>query len=41
MNPPLRTKEDVEALNEGLKEGNIDVISTDHAPHTRKKRAVL
>lgn len=34
MNPPLRTKEDVEALKEGLKSGVIDVIATDHAPHT-------
>ena len=34
MNPPLRTKEDVEALRVGLKKGIMDVISTDHAPHT-------
>ncbi|MBU5473116.1 dihydroorotase [Roseburia sp. MSJ-14] len=34
MNPPLRTKEDVEALKEGLKNDIMDVISTDHAPHT-------
>lgn len=34
MNPPLRTKEDVEALRIGLKEGIMEVISTDHAPHT-------
>jgi dihydroorotase len=34
MNPPLRTKEDVEALREGLRDGIMDVISTDHAPHT-------
>ena len=34
MNPPLRKKEDVDALIEGLKEGYIKVISTDHAPHT-------
>lgn len=33
MNPPLRTKEDAEALRQGLKDGTIDVISTDHAPH--------
>lgn len=33
MNPPLRTKEDVEALKEGLKSGIIDAIATDHAPH--------
>jgi dihydroorotase len=34
VNPPLRTKEDVEALIEGLKNGVIDAIATDHAPHT-------
>lgn len=33
MNPPLRSREDMEALRRGLKEGVIDVISTDHAPH--------
>ncbi|HIX02425.1 MAG TPA: dihydroorotase [Candidatus Ligilactobacillus excrementigallinarum] len=33
MNPPLRTKEDQEALIEGLKDGTIDLIATDHAPH--------
>ncbi|MDD3220617.1 MAG: dihydroorotase [Lachnospiraceae bacterium] len=34
MNPPLRTKADVEALREGLKNDIFEVISTDHAPHT-------
>ncbi len=34
VNPPLRTKEDVQALIEGLKDGIIDAIATDHAPHT-------
>ena len=34
MNPPLRTAEDVQALKEGLRDGIMDVISTDHAPHT-------
>ena len=34
MNPPLRKKEDVDALKEGLRDGTMDVISTDHAPHT-------
>lgn len=34
MNPPLRTKKDVEALKEGLRDDIMDVISTDHAPHT-------
>lgn len=33
MNPPLRSREDVEALKEGLRDGIMDVISTDHAPH--------
>jgi dihydroorotase len=33
MNPPLRSKEDVEALVQGLVSGSIDVIATDHAPH--------
>lgn len=38
MNPPLRTKEDVEALRNGLKEDVMDVISTDHAPHTFQEK---
>ncbi len=33
VNPPLRTHRDVEALKKGLKDGTIDVIATDHAPH--------
>lgn len=33
MNPPLRTADDVEAIKEGLKDGTIDCIVTDHAPH--------
>jgi dihydroorotase len=33
MNPPLRTKEDVEALQQGLADGTIDLLVTDHAPH--------
>lgn len=40
MNPPLRTKEDVQALKEGLKAGIIDVIATDHAPHTAIEKGV-
>ena len=39
MNPPLRTRRDVDALLEGLKDGSIDVISTDHAPHTAKDKS--
>lgn len=38
MNPPLRSREDVEALREGLKNGVMDVISTDHAPHAAKEK---
>ncbi len=34
VNPPLRTKEDIAALIQGLKDGTIDAIATDHAPHT-------
>jgi dihydroorotase len=33
MNPPLRTARDVDALREGVKDGTIDMIATDHAPH--------
>jgi dihydroorotase len=33
MNPPLRTADDIEAIKEGLKDGTIDCIVTDHAPH--------
>ena len=39
MNPPLRSKEDVEALVEGLKEGVMDCISTDHAPHSEEEKS--
>lgn len=38
MNPPLRSKADVEALRLGLKEGVMDVIATDHAPHSREEK---
>ena len=38
VNPPLRTAEDVEALISGLREGVIDAIATDHAPHTAKDK---
>jgi dihydroorotase len=34
MNPPLRTADDVAAIKEGLKDGTIDLIATDHAPHS-------
>ena len=33
VNPPLRTQRDVEALREGLADGTIDIVATDHAPH--------
>ena len=38
MNPPLRTKADVEALKQGLKDGTMEVISTDHAPHAFQEK---
>ncbi|OGP56329.1 MAG: hypothetical protein A2Y65_10350 [Deltaproteobacteria bacterium RBG_13_52_11] len=38
-NPPLRKKEDVEALREGLRDGTVDVIASDHAPHTPAEKA--
>ncbi|MBN1850504.1 MAG: dihydroorotase [Deltaproteobacteria bacterium] len=40
MNPPLRTPEDVAAIKVGLKEGVIDVIATDHAPHSSLEKDV-
>ena len=39
MNPPLRSEEDVQALIEGLRDGTMDVISTDHAPHTEEEKS--
>ncbi len=38
MNPPLRTQDDREAIFEGLKDGTIDVIATDHAPHSPREK---
>ena len=38
MNPPLRAKEDVEALKAGLRDGIMEVISTDHAPHSFEEK---
>ncbi len=38
MNPPLGTMEDKIAIIEGVKDGTIDVISTDHAPHTKEEK---
>ncbi|MEE4266382.1 MAG: dihydroorotase [Desulfobacteraceae bacterium] len=40
MNPPLRTETDREAICEGLADGTIDVIATDHAPHSSKEKDV-
>ena len=39
MNPPIRSKEDRDALIEGLKDGTIDMIATDHAPHSREEKS--
>lgn len=39
MNPPLRSREDREALLEGLIDGTIDMIATDHAPHSAEEKA--
>ena len=39
MNPPLRAAEDMQALIEGIKDGTIDVIATDHAPHSAEEKS--
>ncbi len=39
MNPPLRSKADREALIEGIKDGTIDMIATDHAPHSAEEKS--
>jgi len=39
MNPPLRTAEDVVAIKQGLKDGAIDVVATDHAPHAGDEKS--
>lgn len=38
MNPPLRAERDVKALREGLRDGTIDAVATDHAPHSRAEK---
>jgi dihydroorotase len=38
VNPPLRTADDVEAVREGLADGTIDAVATDHAPHSREDK---
>ena len=40
VNPPLRSEADVRAVKEGLRDGTIDVIATDHAPHTVEEKDV-
>ena len=40
VNPPLRGREDVLAIREGLKKGIIDVIASDHAPHTENEKDI-
>ncbi|HUT84103.1 MAG TPA: dihydroorotase [Thermodesulfobacteriota bacterium] len=40
VNPPLRTEKDIDAIKEGLKDGTIDVIATDHAPHSLLEKDV-
>ena len=39
MNPPLRDEEDKQALLEGIKDGTIDMIATDHAPHSSEEKS--
>ena len=39
VNPPLRTAQDVKGIIAGLKDGTIDVIATDHAPHSAEEKA--
>ena len=40
MNPPLRSERDLEAVREGLADGTIDIIATDHAPHSEDEKKV-
>jgi dihydroorotase len=40
MNPPLRTKDDVSAIKKGLRQGVIDAIASDHAPHTENEKEI-
>jgi len=40
MNPPLRSKEDVSAIKQGLADGTIDAIASDHAPHTENEKDI-
>jgi dihydroorotase len=40
VNPPLRSKDDVSAVRQGLKDGTIDAIASDHAPHTENEKDI-
>jgi dihydroorotase len=40
MNPPLRSRDDLHAMKEGLRDGTIDAIATDHAPHSQDEKEV-
>ncbi|MBM3247807.1 MAG: dihydroorotase [Candidatus Omnitrophica bacterium] len=40
INPPLRTKSDIAAIKQGLKDGTIDCIASDHAPHTQNEKEI-
>jgi dihydroorotase len=40
MSPPLRTKKDVKAIIKGLRDGTIDAIATDHAPHSAEEKSL-
>ena len=39
MNPPIRSSSDMNALIEGIKDGTIDMIATDHAPHSKEEKS--
>ena len=38
MNPPLRTRRDIEAIREGVRDGTVTILATDHAPHTQEEK---
>jgi dihydroorotase len=40
MNPPLRSKDDIVSIRQGLKDGAIDAIASDHAPHTENEKEI-
>lgn len=41
VNPPLRSEDDAKALRDGVRDGTIEVLATDHAPHTEEEKALL